>query len=1242
MALAFLILILSLLSYPHPAYAIPPPETFLFIGGGIIPPALFIFGILTLLLNYLWVKTKLFIVWQIYLTRVVASLGIVGLILLLTFLTYNLAKNQIQNTPVTPEEVYQWQKSANPPLLVDIRGKKAYEHIHLVDSIALPEKDQLPFFFHENQQKKIVLYCKLGVQSAGYDWLPANSPISKNDLAGNQLYFFPGGLNALLNLRANNPFPVVMNISPEYAHYLLKQPHFVLFDKSGNLSFEDQITTYQSLVAKGQRPLMYHSPSHDELPNRLSKLGVKEFIFITPQSNLSVLNPLVAIITAVFILLYIIRRREFFKTLLSQRFNYYPYLSALLCTIVTASCFYLIIQIPIPFDLELYAVNAPLPVNYFYLVLCYAVWSMSFLANLQFPRKTRLALLREHILERVVAIKPNFRLPLLNITRNLLLTALSVFLIYSFEIPLQVLFFISLFLCLPFLVDLVFYAFNRLKPLSVLDFLKNCGVDCEPNGQSFLEFDTYHDSSLGQVQLRVGQNSTIIGLFSGKPLSGFSNDLLKEINLQKHCQLIRKLLFTFQQDIKLSYNLENYLVSIDLYHNLNNPRVINRHAFLTHEPLYDDKIGSSHFTATRFQEGFDEPSPLMIDILNHRWNKKGGCIKALRKLGYFIQSTPAATQQLLGLSYRIYLDEGLEKSVFAAGKIQGYIRKKLVHVACKLALERLVFDYYGSILPRTELKLLKGIQRLKQPISTKHLKRLINQVLSNLYQNKWQCYSGILHRHVYDEMQEKSYPLTAKRFTLPTPQSYSLAADQFIFDQNRDAQQDSFFAAEAFREKMRNLQLKEWQFLGLLLEKLRRQLELPFDLSYLLIDDFRRLPKNKSALIELLKERIAQWELQNQLNFPLNFSHQELERGFFIPDAEDKASFTPLRVAGSQTKVGGIAVYFEPDLILHQLPNNSLLLAENLSPEQLLNCQHIRGVVLAKGGVLSHTSIVAREKNLNLIIFYPIHTLKPRSRLLLSGNQVVPIQTKKINWCFLDEIDNNEKIGNKANRLKIIEKNGINIPYSLVLQHDSVQAISQTKDQQSMEDYDNDLQQLLNLFDSPNQGFIIRSSTNLEDSEQYSYAGLFYSHHVTNSSDIIKHIRIAWQKIEEILPLLPHYSTKQDKLSYHILLQPYLLGEYGGVLFTKSVNPEFMYVEIAISGAEGVAQGDELHASFYLDQQGQTHQYQGYKTTLTHNQLLTLYHLGRNIEALFGCPQDIEWLISGGQFYVLQSRDITA
>ncbi len=45
--------------------------------------------------------------------------------------------------------------------------------------------------------------------------------------------------------------------------------------------------------------------------------------------------------------------------------------------------------------------------------------------------------------------------------------------------------------------------------------------------------------------------------------------------------------------------------------------------------------------------------------------------------------------------------------------------------------------------------------------------------------------------------------------------------------------------------------------------------------------------------------------------------------------------------------------------------------------------------------------------------------------------------------------------------------------------------------------------------------------------------------------------------------------------------------------------------------------------------------------TLIEQQILQLARIGRQIEAYFGCPQDIEWCLVDDTFYIVQSRPIT-
>ncbi|MGG1551259.1 phosphoenolpyruvate synthase [Paenibacillus ferrarius] len=80
----------------------------------------------------------------------------------------------------------------------------------------------------------------------------------------------------------------------------------------------------------------------------------------------------------------------------------------------------------------------------------------------------------------------------------------------------------------------------------------------------------------------------------------------------------------------------------------------------------------------------------------------------------------------------------------------------------------------------------------------------------------------------------------------------------------------------------------------------------------------------------------------------------------------------------------------------------------------------------------------------------------------------------------------------------------------------------------------------------------------------------------------------------------------------------------------KIVNKRIATKKLAIYGRQGG--GTEIRE---LDAEQQMAQ------TLTEQQIIQLAQLGRQIEAHFGSPQDIEWCLAHDQFYIVQSRPIT-
>ena len=108
-----------------------------------------------------------------------------------------------------------------------------------------------------------------------------------------------------------------------------------------------------------------------------------------------------------------------------------------------------------------------------------------------------------------------------------------------------------------------------------------------------------------------------------------------------------------------------------------------------------------------------------------------------------------------------------------------------------------------------------------------------------------------------------------------------------------------------------------------------------------------------------------------------------------------------------------------------------------------------------------------------------------------------------------------------------------------------------------------------------------------------------------------------------------------------VLVQAMVDARFAGVLFTEHpATTGAMLVEVVAGLGEGLVGGTvtpDTHAFGRLT--GELWDASGTKGPAL--DLAPLLDIGREIEALFGRPQDIEWAFANGRFHVLQARDIT-
>ncbi|MDP4098806.1 phosphoenolpyruvate synthase [Paenibacillus sp. P96] len=201
--------------------------------------------------------------------------------------------------------------------------------------------------------------------------------------------------------------------------------------------------------------------------------------------------------------------------------------------------------------------------------------------------------------------------------------------------------------------------------------------------------------------------------------------------------------------------------------------------------------------------------------------------------------------------------------------------------------------------------------------------------------------------------------------------------------------------------------------------------------------------------------------------------------------------------------------------------------------------------------------------------------------------------------------------------------------------------------------------------------YAVRSSATAEDLPHASFAGQQDTYlNIIGKEAILQHISKCWASLftdrAVIYRMQNGFDHSQVYLS--VIVQRMVFPQASGILFTAdpmtsnrkllSIDASFGLGEALVSGlvsADGykVQDGqivDKRIASkklaIYGRKEGgtetkQIEPEQQNTQTLTDQQILQLAHIGREIEAYFGQPQDIEWCLADDTFYIVQSRPIT-
>ncbi|MEE4213964.1 MAG: PEP/pyruvate-binding domain-containing protein, partial [Bacteroidales bacterium] len=226
--------------------------------------------------------------------------------------------------------------------------------------------------------------------------------------------------------------------------------------------------------------------------------------------------------------------------------------------------------------------------------------------------------------------------------------------------------------------------------------------------------------------------------------------------------------------------------------------------------------------------------------------------------------------------------------------------------------------------------------------------------------------------------------------------------------------------------------------------------------------------------------------------------------------------------------------------------------------------------------------------------------------------------------------------GNKARSVLFLDRHKFRIPLSYILSA------------RAYDDYLEDRQRVMDLLAGeiealPDISYAIRSSTSIEDSGDFSFAGQFQTFtDISGRQNILQAIGMVWESVSETGQ--NDYSRKvagsDASIRCAVIIQEMVKARLSGVSFSK--NPVNNLNEIIVEAVEG--QGEDLV------QKGITpHRWRIREGKITEGPAdFTLQHVieevakaTKHLKKLYKSHIDLEWAYDGQDIYYLQVRSIT-
>ncbi len=199
----------------------------------------------------------------------------------------------------------------------------------------------------------------------------------------------------------------------------------------------------------------------------------------------------------------------------------------------------------------------------------------------------------------------------------------------------------------------------------------------------------------------------------------------------------------------------------------------------------------------------------------------------------------------------------------------------------------------------------------------------------------------------------------------------------------------------------------------------------------------------------------------------------------------------------------------------------------------------------------------------------------------------------------------------------------------------------------------------------------VRSSATAEDSSVASWAGELESYLNTTQATLLENVKNCWSSLFTPRAIFYRFEKKlhKTKVSVAVVVQKMIQSEVSGIVFTVhpvTKDKNQMIIEAGWGLGEAIVGGQITPDNYVMDkishnildinisEQSKMITRKKEKTEtvsvpaekrnkqkLNEKQILGLAEICQKIEKHYDFPQDIEWALGKGKFYIVQSRPIT-